>query len=202
VEMDALRLQSVNADTFISRFVDRILKRTDGRDLQLPEPPGQTGKTTADLMDARCELGPSKAPGRGGVPSRCGSRRRHRGDGGWRRDSLPHSNDPVPVGAGRFHIPALRAVGSTVGLSGLLFVYLAYFWGTTGRTLRKQVVGLRIVTALGQRQRPGRAALRSALYIMLSIGSCGRSSIAGTLPCKTSCSRRPSFTIAGRAGFS
>jgi hypothetical protein len=44
VEMDALRLQGVNADTFISRFVDRILKRTDGRDLQLPEPPRPNGQ--------------------------------------------------------------------------------------------------------------------------------------------------------------
>lgn len=44
MEMDALRLQGVNADTFISRFVDRILKRTDGRDLQLPEPPRPNGQ--------------------------------------------------------------------------------------------------------------------------------------------------------------
>jgi uncharacterized RDD family membrane protein YckC len=74
------------------------------------------------------------------------------------------------VGVGAFHLPRLRALGTLGGASAVFFLYLAFFWGTTGRTLGKQLVGLRVVTAAGGSLRAGRAALRAALCVVFPVG--------------------------------
>jgi uncharacterized RDD family membrane protein YckC len=52
----------------------------------------------------------------------------------------------------------------------LLFAYLAIGWGNTGRTLGKTVLGLRVVSAAGDRLHFSRAALRSLLCVAFPIG--------------------------------
>jgi uncharacterized RDD family membrane protein YckC len=52
----------------------------------------------------------------------------------------------------------------------LLFAYLAIGWGNTGRTFGKSVLGLRVVSAAGDRLPFLRAALRSLLCVAFPIG--------------------------------
>lgn len=44
-----------------------------------------------------------------------------------------------------------------------IMIYLTAGWGSTGRTIGKSLMGLRVVTTLGAPLRPGRAFLRAAL---------------------------------------
>lgn len=74
------------------------------------------------------------------------------------------------MGRPGFHIPNLHVLGSTLLGSFVFFLYLAYFWGLTGRSPGKQVVGLRVVASSGRPLGPGRAAIRSALYVLFPIG--------------------------------
>jgi uncharacterized RDD family membrane protein YckC len=74
------------------------------------------------------------------------------------------------TGPGGFRVPRLHLLGSTIAGSVLFFVYLATFWGITGRTPGKQVVGLRVIESSGKKLRPGRAALRAAFYVVFPIG--------------------------------
>ncbi len=69
-----------------------------------------------------------------------------------------------------FHIPNLHLLGSTLLGSFVFFLYLAYFWGATGRSPGKQVVGLRVVKSSSRPLGPGRAAIRSALCVLFPIG--------------------------------
>lgn len=74
------------------------------------------------------------------------------------------------VGTASLRMPTLRTAGVLGGGSGLLFVYLAFFWATTGKTLGKQLVGLRVVTGRGASLGVGRATLRAALCVLVPIG--------------------------------
>ena len=56
-------------------------------------------------------------------------------------------------------------------LGGLLAVaYLTAGWGTTGRSLGKQLAGLRVVHRTGSRLGPVRALLRAVLYVLFPAG--------------------------------
>lgn len=69
-----------------------------------------------------------------------------------------------------FVLPRLRSFGTLGVGSGLLFVYLTFFWGTTGKTPGKQLVGLRVVGDRGAGVRIGRAGLRAALCVLFPMG--------------------------------
>ncbi|MBK9178629.1 MAG: RDD family protein [Acidimicrobiales bacterium] len=56
---------------------------------------------------------------------------------------------------------------SVIGVPLVLFVYLGGAWAATGKTLGKQLVGLRVLRASGQRLKPGRAFLRAALCLFV-----------------------------------
>ncbi len=74
------------------------------------------------------------------------------------------------VGSRAFELPGIQVSGALGGGSGLLFVYLTFFWGTTGKTLGKQLVGLRVVLDRGAALRMSRAALRAALCVLFPFG--------------------------------
>jgi uncharacterized RDD family membrane protein YckC len=52
----------------------------------------------------------------------------------------------------------------------LLVVYLTFGWTTSGRTVGKQVMGLRVVSREGDRLRVGRALIRAILCAVFPIG--------------------------------
>jgi uncharacterized RDD family membrane protein YckC len=52
----------------------------------------------------------------------------------------------------------------------LLLVYLWITWSTTGRSIGKQVMGLRLVNFRGELMRPGGALLRAALCVLFPMG--------------------------------
>jgi uncharacterized RDD family membrane protein YckC len=54
-------------------------------------------------------------------------------------------------------------------LLGLLTVYLALAWATTGRTYGARLLGLRVVNAHGGRVRPGVALLRALLCVFVPL---------------------------------
>ena len=69
-----------------------------------------------------------------------------------------------------FHWP--ENIGWTIPVVAIVvsFVYLTFGWSTTGRTVGKSVMGLRVVGRRGQRISLVRAALRSIAYIALPVG--------------------------------
>jgi uncharacterized RDD family membrane protein YckC len=54
-------------------------------------------------------------------------------------------------------------------LLGVLIVYLALAWATTGRSYGARLLGLRVVNAHGGRVRPGVALLRAALCVLVPL---------------------------------
>ncbi len=69
-----------------------------------------------------------------------------------------------------FRMPALHP-SSSIPLCTLLAVgYLAAGWGGTGRTLGKQLAGLRVVHRSGRRLAWGRALARAVLYVLFPAG--------------------------------
>jgi uncharacterized RDD family membrane protein YckC len=52
----------------------------------------------------------------------------------------------------------------------LLVVYLSFSWTASGRTVGKQVMGLRVVDQSGSRLRGGRALVRAVLCAVFPIG--------------------------------
>jgi uncharacterized RDD family membrane protein YckC len=63
---------------------------------------------------------------------------------------------------------------SRLGLSSLvwvvLFLYLAWGWGRTGKTIGKRVLGLTVVTTGGGRLPAWLAIVRAALYAVFPVG--------------------------------
>ncbi len=54
-------------------------------------------------------------------------------------------------------------------LLGVLIIYLALAWATTGRSYGARLLGLRVVNARGGRVRPGVALLRAALCVLVPL---------------------------------
>ena len=52
----------------------------------------------------------------------------------------------------------------------LLCGYLWFGWSTTGRSIGKQVMGLRVVNSRGELMRPGTALLRALLCVIFPMG--------------------------------
>ncbi len=83
----------------------------------------------------------------------------------------------LAVGATRYMLfgPPFRlpdASVSTEGLLGFLIAvsYLTFGWATTGRTLGKQLAGLRAVSRNGDRLPVARALLRAVLCVLFPVG--------------------------------
>lgn len=70
----------------------------------------------------------------------------------------------------RFSFPEVHpGVTSAIGW-GILVLYLAVGWATTGRTIGAQMMGLRVVSRSGQRMRFVGAFLRSLVSALFPIG--------------------------------
>jgi len=69
-----------------------------------------------------------------------------------------------------FGIPVLPSWLSTVAFLSIAVVYLAAGWAATGRTLGKQVAGLRLLDHAGRLLPLGRALLRAAMYVAFPAG--------------------------------
>jgi uncharacterized RDD family membrane protein YckC len=69
-----------------------------------------------------------------------------------------------------FDVPKLRGAGTVGWVALLFFLYLTFFWSTTGRTPGKQASGLRVVTEGGRRVGLPRAAARALLCVVFPIG--------------------------------
>lgn len=83
----------------------------------------------------------------------------------------------VLVSAVRFAVlgPPFVVVSAPPAVEGPAFfavgvVYLSYFWGTTGRTPGKQVLGLRVVDAAERRLRAWQAVVRAVLCLLFPAG--------------------------------
>jgi uncharacterized RDD family membrane protein YckC len=69
-----------------------------------------------------------------------------------------------------FHWPELGAVTLSWVAALVFLLYLAEGWSITGRTLGKQMMGLRAVRRDGSRIRHGRAYLRAFLCTLFPVG--------------------------------
>jgi uncharacterized RDD family membrane protein YckC len=67
-------------------------------------------------------------------------------------------------------VPVLPVWLSTVAGAAIAVGYLTAGWVSTGRTVGKQVAGLRVLDRSGRRLRVGRALLRAVLYVFLPAG--------------------------------
>jgi uncharacterized RDD family membrane protein YckC len=69
-----------------------------------------------------------------------------------------------------FHFPSPSLAFVLTLATVLLFGYLANGWSGTGRTLGKQLVGLRVVNRHGERLRLATASLRALLCLVVPVG--------------------------------
>jgi uncharacterized RDD family membrane protein YckC len=70
----------------------------------------------------------------------------------------------------RFSFPRFPALLLFIVGEVMLFFYLAIGWMSTGRSVGKQVMGLRVVDSKGRKVRASRALLRSALCTLIPVG--------------------------------
>ncbi|MFF7974980.1 RDD family protein [Streptomyces sp. NPDC007905] len=69
-----------------------------------------------------------------------------------------------------FALPDLGVGGATGFGSAVAVVYLAASWGTAGRTVGDQLMGLRVTSRAGARLRPATAVLRAVLCLLFPLG--------------------------------
>jgi uncharacterized RDD family membrane protein YckC len=69
-----------------------------------------------------------------------------------------------------FSMPVLPVWLNTVAWAAIAVVYLTVGWSFTGRTIGKQVGGLRVLDRSGRRLRVLRALLRAVLYVVFPAG--------------------------------
>ncbi|MGH9276983.1 MAG: RDD family protein [Acidimicrobiales bacterium] len=74
----------------------------------------------------------------------------------------------VHEGRFRWPVPGAATVSTLAWI--LLVFYLALGWSGTGRTVGKQVLGLRVVDRHGRRVRFGTALVRSLLSVLVPVG--------------------------------
>ena len=69
-----------------------------------------------------------------------------------------------------FHLPVLPN-WLDAGAGGVVaVVYLTFTWAATGRSVGKQIVGLRVVTEAGRRMPVWRSFVRAVLYVLFPVG--------------------------------
>jgi uncharacterized RDD family membrane protein YckC len=73
------------------------------------------------------------------------------------------------LGNGPFVLPRPALGISSTAQYLLLVAYLAWGWASTGRTPGKALLGLRVITARGERLSPSRAIARAALCALFPI---------------------------------
>jgi uncharacterized RDD family membrane protein YckC len=74
------------------------------------------------------------------------------------------------LGTSRFSLRTPGTLSLFVLGEVLLCIYLWIGWSTTGRTVGKQVMGLRVVNYRGELMRSGPALLRSVLCVLFPLG--------------------------------
>jgi uncharacterized RDD family membrane protein YckC len=70
----------------------------------------------------------------------------------------------------QFHWPAPTTVDLTAWATAAFVLYLVVGWGITGRTIGKQVMGLRILRTDRPELTMRRASLRAVLYVIFPLG--------------------------------
>ena len=69
-----------------------------------------------------------------------------------------------------FHLPVLpNWLDATAG-AAIAVAYLTFTWAATGRSVGKQVAGLRVLDRVGGRLSVGRAFARAVLYVLFPAG--------------------------------
>ena len=69
-----------------------------------------------------------------------------------------------------FHLPVLPN-WLDAGAGGVVaVVYLTFTWAATGRSVGKQIAGLRVVTEAGRRMPVWRSFVRAVLYVLFPLG--------------------------------
>jgi uncharacterized RDD family membrane protein YckC len=74
------------------------------------------------------------------------------------------------LGESSFELSLPGAWGAFTLGEVLLWAYLWIAWSTTGRSIGKQVMGLRVVNSRGELMRPGAALLRAVLCVLFPVG--------------------------------
>ena len=74
------------------------------------------------------------------------------------------------LGDGAFELAIPGQLGAFLLGESLLTIYLWFGWATTGRTIGKQVMGLRVVNHRGELMRPGGALLRALACVIFPVG--------------------------------
>ena len=74
------------------------------------------------------------------------------------------------LGDGAFELSIPGPLGAFLLGESLLTIYLWVGWATTGRTIGKQVMGLRVVNYRGELMRPGWALLRALACVVFPVG--------------------------------
>ena len=175
--IDSARSAGVGLDSFVQRWVDRILRRQGSSEPSGPaasHPRARAG----DVMTVRLE------PDRD--VSLQGPLRRHRHQAGGIRHRRARGNDALHARRQRRRIPVVvvarrgrlacrtRRSSSVVALAAWLLVYFAYPIAVGGRTLGMALVGLEVVTKDGRHVDAKRAVLRTLCLplslILLGIG--------------------------------
>jgi uncharacterized RDD family membrane protein YckC len=71
---------------------------------------------------------------------------------------------------GAFRWPDLGAVGMSIVGAAVFAIYLTVLWTATGRTVGKQVMGLRVIRARGGEIGLARALARAILCVVFPVG--------------------------------
>jgi len=74
------------------------------------------------------------------------------------------------LGDRAFELSIPGPLGAFLLGESLLTIYLWFGWATTGRTIGKQVMGLRLVNYRGELMRPGGALLRALACVIFPLG--------------------------------
>ena len=74
------------------------------------------------------------------------------------------------LGDRAFELAIPGPLGAFLLGESLLVIYLWFGWATTGRTIGKQVMGLRVVNHRGELMRPGGALLRALACVVFPVG--------------------------------
>jgi uncharacterized RDD family membrane protein YckC len=69
-----------------------------------------------------------------------------------------------------FRLPVLPRLLDVTGGAVIAVAYLAWSWAATGRSVGKQVVGLRVVDRVGRRLSLVRSLSRAVLYVLFPAG--------------------------------
>ena len=170
--VDAVRMQGMRVDGFLSRVVDRLLARPGGRDtgpLPVPDVVGIDGHDAG--------AAPARRRGPAGTSRRLRLPRGRRGRSTSRVITLLGLVCLLFAALVRYLVvgppfvaPTLPQWLSAAVAAGIPVVYLTAGWATVGRTVGMQVLGLRLLGRSGRPPGLAAALLRAVLCLAFPAG--------------------------------